>query len=211
MEQLEGDYIWVGGGGGTCFYRSNTFTTTNRQSRTLWMLVWKGSRKSCHVLGQWLLVILQLRLLWENGQRPVPFCLSPSVAAFCSEPVSFHSPNPLGMSPPIPYQEATRSSFCCHWVFGSSISPEAEFMLLFDLAEVPGPKAAPHPDRALASPKKSCPPTRESCKNRGLWRTHVKTAQQKVKGWENRAGIPLTAVSPLLWSFTAPPLFLPTL
>lgn len=39
---------------------------TNRKSRTLWMLLWKGLRKSRYILGQWLLIFFffkQLRLL----------------------------------------------------------------------------------------------------------------------------------------------------
>ena len=80
------------------------------------------------------------------------FLFSPSIAAFCPEPVSFHSPNPLGISPPIPYQEVARSSFSCHQVFASSITPEAELMLLSDLAEVPGPRAVRQPHLSCSSP-----------------------------------------------------------
>lgn len=139
------------------------------------MLPWKGSRKSCHILGQWLLIFFAVETPLRKWVVTCAFLFTSSAGAFCPEPVSFHSPNPLWMSPPIPYQEPGRSSFFCHWVFGSSITPQAELMLPPELWDN-HTWAAPHPDWA-----QMCPPTRRSCKNRDLWRTHVKTAQQNVR------------------------------
>lgn len=88
----------------------------------------------------------------RNWVETCAFLFSPSIPAFCPEPVSFHSPKPLRMSPPTPYQEAARPSFCCQWVFGSSITPEAELIFLCDLAEVPGLRAVRQPHLSCSSP-----------------------------------------------------------
>lgn len=179
------------------------------------MVLWKGSRKSCHVLGQWLLFYIflpHLRVLWENGQWPVPFCLVLQLLHFvlCHFIPLIHS----GYLLPSPAKRLQDPLFAAAGFFAAAASPQRQsscFSLTSQRCQVPGlwdshAWAAPHPDQALASPLKCCPPSRKSCKYRGLWRTHVKRAQQKVRA-ERTGHVSLK----LLWSLIAFPLFLPTL
>lgn len=178
------------------------------------MLLRKGSRKSCHVRS--------VAPNFFTAETPLRkwavtcvFLSSPSIAAFCPEPVSFHSPNPLGMSPPVPYQEAARSSFCCHRVFGSNIAPEAELMLLSDLAEVPGPRAARQPHLSCSSLWPS------SCLSKEVLSSHQKELQEQrpledpcenspaeSKGWENRVHVPPALKPHSISSFSPHPITL---
>lgn len=172
MEQLEGDYICGCSSFLFCLYRLNTFTTTNRQSRALQTLLWKGSRKSCHILDQWFRTFLQLRFFWEKWEVNCALLFSTSVAAFCLEPVPFHSPNPLwDISFCLLPRDCKILPFAATGALAAALPQRQSLCLSLTLqrCQVPGlweshTWSAPPPNQALASPTKCCSPTRRNCK-----------------------------------------------
>lgn len=143
------------------------------------------------------------------------FLFSPSICAFCPEPVSFHSSNLCRMPPPKRLQDPP---FAATGFLGAA-SPQGQSSctsLTLQRCHVPElcvslTWAAPHPDRAVASPKEVLSSHQKELQELRLLEDPCENSPAESKGWENRAGVPQTALSPLLWSLTASPLFLPTL
>lgn len=153
MEQLERDCIWVYGVWGFLFYFTDqTHSQQPTDKAELYGCSCGGLKKIMSHFRSVAPNFFTAETPLRNWVETCAFLFSPSIPAFCPEPVSFHSPKPLRVSPPTPYQEAARSCFCCHWVFGSSITPEAELIFLSDVAEVPGLRAVRQPHLSCSSP-----------------------------------------------------------